>query len=242
MSDPFKYFGISPDASKSVLDDAYNLMREQYKFDENTDSVTKDIIENKLLEIDEAYGHALMLISASKKENNQENSTNSNDKRLHFDNNYYNINSLINTKDFSRAEQMILEYNLNGYAKWHYVLARLRFSQGWMNDALENYRKAYELEPYNQVYKQSYENICNMRDGNIKNHKNTVALAITIGVGSLCVCCYVLPAIMANDNGCCYEFFNELGCISVCCDPVETGCKAYCISLSYECCGGCRNG
>lgn len=266
MLNPFEYFGISPNASRAELDNAYRQMREQNKCDKNADSLTRDISENKLREIDEVYRQALGCISrgerpaqtpqnpvpvptANNSSTQNQNTYNQNNgqkndqtnKYSDFENNYNKINALINSKNFSAAEHILLEYNLVGYAKWHYVFARLRFSQGWMNEALDNYKKAYELEPYNQLYRQSYENICNMRDGKIKKHSNKAAVGIAIGIGTFYCCCNVSPYLAENPNiiECCQDCVSESRIDSFCCTPCESGISAYCDSLCVECCGGC---
>lgn len=270
MLDPFEYFGISPNASRAELDNAYRQMREKNQCDKNADSLTRDISENKLKEIDEVYRQALGCISRGERpaqtpqkpvpvptannpntqnqntynQNSSQNNGQKNDqtnKYADFENNYNRINNLINSKNFTAAEHILLEYNLVGYAKWHYVFARLRFSQGWMNEALDNYKKAYELEPYNQLYRQSYENICNMRDGKIKKHSNKAAVGIAIGIGSVYCCCQVSPYLAENPNivECCQDCVSESRIDSFCCNPCESGISAYCDSLCNECCGGC---
>lgn len=262
MLNPFEYFGISPNASRAELDNAYRQMREKNKCDKNADSLTRDISENKLREIDEVYRQALGCISRGERtaqpsqnpvpaptsdnpgtQNQNTYNQNNNPKNdqtnkyADFENNYNKINALINSKNFSAAEHILLEYNLVGYAKWHYVFARLRFSQGWMNEALENYKKAYELEPYNQLYRQSYENICNMRDGKIKKHSNKAAVGIAIGIGTFYCCCNAFPYL--SETQLCEDCVNETGIASVCLDPCADGISAYCNSLCNECCGGC---
>lgn len=266
MLNPFEYFGISPNASRAELDNAYRQMREQNKCDKNADSLTRDISENKLREIDEVYRQALGCISRGERpaqtpqkpvpvptannpntqnqntynQNSSQNNGQKNDqtnKYADFENNYNRINNLINSKNFTAAEHILLEYNLVGYAKWHYVFARLRFSQSWMNEALDNYKKAYELEPYNQLYRQSYENICNMRDGKIKKHSNKAAVGIAIGIGSVYCCCNAFPYLAETQS--CEECLNETGITSVCLEPCADGISAYCNSLCVECCGGC---
>lgn len=270
MLNPFEYFGISPNASRAELDNAYRQMKEKNKCDKNADSLTRDISENKLREIDEVYRQALSCINHGEKtaqppqkpvpvptannpntqnqntynQNNSQNNGQKNDqtdKYADFENNYNRINNLINSKNFPAAEHILLEYNLVGYAKWHYVFARLRFSQGWMNEALDNYKKAHELEPYNQLYRQSYENICNMRDGKIKKHSNKAAIGIAIGIGSVYCCCQAAPCLAENPNivECCQDCVSESRIDSFCCNPCESGISAYCNSLCVECCGGC---
>lgn len=265
MLDPFKYFGISPNASRAELDNAYRRMKEKYKCDKNSDSLTRDISENKLKEIDEVYRQALSYVNRGERpvqppqnpvpappvnnsgtgnqntysQNNSANNDQTN-KYADFENNYNKINTLINSKNFSAAEKILLEYNLAGYAKWHYVFARLRFFQGWMNEALEHYKKAYELEPYNQLYRQSYANICDMRDGKIKKHSNKAAIGIAVGIGAFYCCCNASPYLIDTQLGeFCEECADETGITSVCCNPCESGINAYCSSLCNECCGGC---
>lgn len=261
MLDPFEYFGISPNASRAELDNAYRQMREKNKCDKNADSLTRDISENKLREIDEVYRQALGRISrggrtvqppqkpvsappvknpVSENQNtyNQNNSANNDqtNKYAAFEKDYNKINNLINSKNLQAAENILFEYNLVGYAKWHYIFARLRFTQGWMNDALDNYKKAYELEPYNQLYRQSYENICNMRDGKIKQHSKKAAVATAIGIGSVYCCCQASPYIMDSES--CTECMDETGITSVCLEPCADGINAYCYSLCNGRCPG----
>lgn len=258
MIGPLNYFGISQDASREELDKAYEYLKKKNICDDDSDSLSHDISENKLKEIDEMYYQAVEYIENRKKPETEEkpqtvgqpqepimqpvvvntekssNESSNNGKNIYiaFENDYQRICNFINIKHFPAAEQLLKEYDLEDYAKWHYLYARLKFSQGWMNEALEHYKKAYEIEPNNDLYFRSYKNICDMRDGKVKKHSDALAIGIAVGVGAFYACCQGLPVIMDdNFEGC----VNTTGCGNLCLEPCGNAVGSYCNTLYYNC-------
>ncbi|MCM1227734.1 MAG: hypothetical protein NC320_10015 [Clostridium sp.] len=268
MIEPLNYFGISQNASREELDKAYEYLKKKNICDDDSDSLSHDISENKLKEIDEMYYQAIEYIKQGEARNgrkpqtdepqesamqpvavNTEKSSNespNNGKNIYiaFENDYQRICNFINIKHFPAAEQLLKEYDLEDYAKWHYLYARLKFTQGWMNEALEHYKKAYEIEPNNALYFRSYKNICDMRDGKVKKHSNAAAIGIAVGVGVFYACCQISPVI--RDTPCgdaigrnCTECAEESGCSDLCLEPCDNAINSYCDTLCHNCCGGC---
>lgn len=84
-------------------------------------------------------------------------------KTEQFENELPEIHSLIQQKEFEKAQQMFDKYSLDDNAKWHYHYALLRYSQGWMEEAYHHYKKAYKLEKDNLIYREAFEKIYEMR-------------------------------------------------------------------------------
>lgn len=262
--DPLSYFGILQNATRSELDEAYRYLREKNECDKNDDSIKRDISENKLREIDDMYRKAVEFIDGREMTQPQQpaavtvqpnenfgggnngntynNENNGQNDFIGFENECRSINTFINDKNFTAAEQLLNKYNLENYAKWHYTFARLRFAQGWMNEALEHYKKAYELEPNNAIYRQSYQHICDMRDGKIKKRSNAAAVGIAVGFGAFYICCQASPIFM--DTPCCKENCEECadktGVADYCFEPCCNASGSYCDTLCNNCCGGCE--
>ena len=55
MTDPYKVLGVSPSATDDEVKDAYRKLAKKYHPDQYADSPLKDLADEKMKEINEAY-------------------------------------------------------------------------------------------------------------------------------------------------------------------------------------------
>jgi len=219
-----------PNAEKPELDEAYQQMINKYSFDESADDVKKEACLCKQREINSFYQAALP-ITMSNEQYRLIRQKFANQK-AEFDAQSPNIINHINNRNFTQAEAMLNCFELTNYAKWHYIYACLRISQGWMNEAYNHAKIAYQLEPNEPVYAQTFFNMQNMKNGK-KLTPGQLGAIITGGtlalVGTACVCLFVPDHLYPN-----FHYFGTYSSIfgapfyELCAEPCNGCCGEDC--------------
>ncbi|MEG1560048.1 MAG: DnaJ domain-containing protein [Clostridia bacterium] len=162
---PYKVLGVSENASQEEIRRSYLELVKKYHPDRYTDNPLKDLANEKLKEINEAYD------LVTKKQT-------SNSARARDDWSYDSYSgtggsySGPDASEFSRVRQMINQNNLDAAkqlldgintrnAEWYYLYGIIYLRQGWYDKAREYMRMAYEQEPQNAEYKNAYTTLNN---------------------------------------------------------------------------------
>ncbi len=167
---PYKVLGVSEDATQEEIRAAYLALVKKYHPDKFTDNPLKELANEKLKEINEAYE----LLT-------KKNSTASSSARR--DNNTYNsyggaysgtggAYSGPSAAEFARARSFINQNNLQAAkqvldsisvrnAEWYYLYGVVYLRQGWYDKAREYLSMAYEQEPGNAEYRNAYAAVNN---------------------------------------------------------------------------------
>jgi len=147
MRDPYEVLGVRKGASKEEIKRAYLELVKKYHPDKFADNPLKELAEEKLKEINEAY-NILM---------NDGNSY-ANENTYNFD--YQQIRELILRGRFIEAEN-ILRQNQKDESEWYYLMGMVCERKGWAHEAYKYYQNAYRKNPYNMEYrvaKERFEN------------------------------------------------------------------------------------
>lgn len=120
------------------------------------------------------------------------------------------IQSLIEKHEFEEAQNILDSFGLNSSAEWHYLYAKLRFEQGWMNDAYRHYKKAYKIDPYNTVYSEAFGKIYKMKNPDVKKARFkdiSVYACSTLAVCEAVQCggCFLTSLFCASEYNECIE-------------------------------------
>jgi len=159
MSDPYKILGVDPSASDDDVKRAYRELARKYHPDHYNDNPLSDLAEEKMKEINEAYE----LIQKQRAPggaggynsvyggNSYGNGNNYGGQGV-----YARIRQYIAMGNIAQAEQMLNSVPERG-AEWHFLMGAVYYRKGWFDEALRNYRAAYEMEPNNPEYRQAFE-------------------------------------------------------------------------------------
>jgi molecular chaperone DnaJ len=158
MTDPYKILGVSRSASNAEIKTAYKKLCRKYHPDANVNSPNAKMAEEKFKEIQSAYA----MIMEEKKHGSSYN--------YHSDSSSYyqsedeiHLQAAINfiqNRRFSEAINVLLQIN-NRDARWYYLTAIANMGLGRKSIAIENAKRATELEPSNRDYARLYQQLVN---------------------------------------------------------------------------------
>ncbi len=151
MSNPYQVLGVSENASDEEIKKAYRKLAKQYHPDNYVDNPLKDLADQKMKEINDAYD-TIQKQRASGSAYRQGN-TGSN-SYSGGDTGFARVRRLINSNRISEAEAV-----LNGMsqgernAEWHFLMSLIFYRKGWLQDARNEINLACQMDPYNQEYR-----------------------------------------------------------------------------------------
>lgn len=197
QKNPYEVLGVSENASEEEIKKAYRTLVKQYHPDRYSDNPLKDLADEKLREINQAYD-SIMNNNGKKRYSGYDSSRKSGD--------YQQVRNFINIRDFKSADQ-ILRAATDRNAEWHYLMGVVFMNQGWYDQAFSYVEKAVNMEPSNP----EYQNVFNQLKAKSGNYRTNVYKR---GYGSsgndICNAC---SCLLCTD--CCCECFGG-DCIGCC--------------------------
>lgn len=170
MRNPYEVLEIKEGASKEEIKKAYRELVKRYHPDQYGNNPLKDLAEEKLREINEAYDYLM------------NNSTQSSYNSGSQNNNYNNSNSGYGS--YSEIRMDLQNGNLRGAeeklnkvttrdAEWHYLMGVLYLKKGWYDNAYNYIVNACNLDPNNFEYRQTLNNLQSRNTGYRQTYYNT---------------------------------------------------------------------
>ena len=216
-TDPYKVLGVSPSASDEEIKKAYRDLARKYHPDKYKDTDLKDMAEEKMKEVNEAY-EEIKKIRSGKANNNGNNNYNggynggynnnnnySGGQRSNY--NYADVRRNINSGNVAAAEAELYSVNEGDRAaEWNYLMGCVCIKKGHHIDAQRYLERACTMDPGNMEYAQTYNSL-RQRGGAYGGGYNTGRQ--TNG----CSACDVCSTLMCMD--CCCECMG--GDLIACC-------------------------
>lgn len=155
MRDPYSVLGVSQNASDDEVKKAYRELARKYHPDNYQNNPLADLAEEKMKEINEAYDTITKQRSGGYSGSSpggyggyQQRSYSSGDPA------YARIRNLINMGDLNQAEQLLYEVGQKN-GEWYFLSGSIAYRKGWLDEAMQNYARAVQLEPNNMEYRQA---------------------------------------------------------------------------------------
>ena len=155
MRDPYSVLGVSQSASDDEVKKAYRELARKYHPDNYQNNPLADLAEEKMKEINEAYE----TITKQRSGGYQQASGGYNggyQQRGYgtSDPTYNRIRTLINAGDLNGAEQMLHSIPHKD-GEWYFLSGSIAYRQGWLDEAMQNYKLAVQMDPNNMEYRQA---------------------------------------------------------------------------------------
>ncbi len=197
MKDPYSVLGVSQTASDDEVKKAYRELARKYHPDNYQNNPLADLAEEKMKEINEAYD------SITKQRAGGYQSTSSGHSSSGYngqargyggqDPTFARIRSLINSGNLTAAEQLLYQIpTKNG--EWYFLSGSIAYRKGWLDEAMQNYTLAVQMDPGNMEYRQAL-NLMQQRGGGYRPY--------TYSTGTDAMdCCTTLMCLNCLCGGC----------------------------------------
>lgn len=153
MRNPYEVLEIREGASKEEIKKAYREQVKKYHPDQYGNNPLRDLAEEKLREINEAYDYLM---------NNSASSSGAYGSSYSGDSNGYGDYSEIR-RDIQSGNLRAAEDKLNRItsrdAEWNYLMGMLNLRKGWYDNAYNYIVNACNLDPNNFEYRQTLNSL-----------------------------------------------------------------------------------
>lgn len=160
MRDPYTVLGVSSNASDQEIKKAYRELARKYHPDNYVDNPLADLAEEKMKEINEAY-EAIQKQRSGGGGSYQSSSSSGGyqggyQQQQYGGGNptYARVRNLINMGDLNTAERLLDEMPQHG-GEWYFLRGSIAYRRGWLDEAMQNYSLAVQMEPNNMEYRQA---------------------------------------------------------------------------------------
>ena len=158
MRDPYSVLGVSQNASDEEVKKAYRELARKYHPDNYQNNPLADLAEEKMKEINEAYDAITKQRSGGfggSSGGYQSGGYQSGGYSSAYANPVYaRVRNLINAGDLNQAEQALYEVGQKD-GEWYFLSGSIAYRKGWLDEAMQNYMRAVQLEPNNMEYRQA---------------------------------------------------------------------------------------
>ncbi|SKA84295.1 DnaJ domain-containing protein [Clostridium sp. USBA 49] len=173
MKNPYEVLQIKEGASKDEIKKAYKELVKKYHPDQYGNNPLRDLAEEKLREINEAYDYLM----------NNSNSTYSQNYNSSTSSSYNDIRIDLQNGNLRAAEEKLTRISVRD-AEWNYLMGILYLKKGWYDNAYNYIVNACNLDPNNFEYRQTLNNLQRRNTGYRQTYYNT-----NRGDGDLCNTC-----------------------------------------------------
>ena len=198
MNDPYSVLGVSPDASDEEIKRAYRELARKYHPDNYQNNPLADLAEEKMKAINEAYDAITKQRSGRNSGGYQSSYQQSGYQQRQGQSAgtsvYARARQAINLGNLTQAEQLL--QSVPGQdAEWHFLMGSIAYRKGWLDEAMQQYQMACNMDPGNLEYRQAYNMMC-------QGGQAYRPYGYTTGGMDSCDCCTTLLCLNCLCGGC----------------------------------------
>lgn len=200
MRDPYEVLGVKQGASQDEIKKAYRELAKKYHPDQYGNNPLKDLAEEKMREINEAYDY-LLKNGSNKSYSSGSYSSESSYSSNENNSTYNSIRMDINNGNLNGAEQKLNSVRTRD-AEWNFLMGSLYMRKGYYDNAYNYISTAYNMNPQNPEYRNAFETL---------NQRNTSYRRPYYGGAG-------------NDRDNCFNICVTVWCTEQMCDCLGGGC------------------
>ena len=160
MTDPYKVLGVSPSATDEEIKDAYRKLAKKYHPDQYGDSPLSELAGEKMKEINEAYDAITKMRSggaagAYQTQGSYQGGYQQQSASYSGGSVYARVRQAINLGNLGQAEQLLNTVTRQD-GEWHFLMGSIAYRKGWLDEAMQQFQIACNMEPGNPEYRQAY--------------------------------------------------------------------------------------
>ncbi len=187
MKNPYEVLGVTSSASMDEIKRAYRDKARRYSED-----------QAKMNELNDAYDFIINNLSGSRTDNSYADTGFGANAAGGQTSEFGDIRAKLNSGRIDDAETLLdgIPYQRRN-AEWYYLKGTIQHRRGWLESALESFRKAKEMEPGNSEYEAAFNQLERESKGNFRKNKQND------DNDGCCSPCNICSSLMCAD--CCCE-------------------------------------
>ncbi|WP_368489616.1 J domain-containing protein [Clostridium sp. BJN0013] len=158
MKNPYEILEINENASQEEIKKAYRTLAKRYHPDQYGNNPLRDLAEDKMREINEAYDYLMKNPSKGTYNSRSDNTYNGSNSSI-----YQSVENDIYNGNIRNAESVLVGIKTRD-AQWHYLMGILNMRRAWYNDAYNNLTTACSLDPNNFKYQNALNKLRGMNN------------------------------------------------------------------------------
>lgn len=187
MKNPYEVLGVTSSASMDEIKRAYRDKARRYSED-----------QAKMNELNDAYDFIINNLSGNRTDNSYADTGFGANTAGGQTSEFGDIRAKLNGGRIDDAETLLdgIPYQRRN-AEWYYLKGTIQHRRGWLESALESFRKAREMEPGNSEYEAAFNQLERESKGNFRKNKQND------DNDGCCSPCNICSSLMCAD--CCCE-------------------------------------
>ena len=153
MTDPYKVLGIPSSASDDEIKKAYRELAKKYHPDNYVNNPLKDLADEKMKEINEAYDQIM-----NERQNGGSGNAAGSSYQYQGSSSFIAVRQKIASGDYNGAE-MMLDSSSNRNAEWYYLKGCVFAGRRYYSQARAYIERACAMDPQNMEYRTAYNNL-----------------------------------------------------------------------------------